>query len=90
MTQEKQNELKAEIRDLQNNLVRKKQELYKLMNDPEIPKPDKPEDNKSKGLGDSIKKVTDKLGIKQCGGCKKRQDKLNRLFPYKTYPKKEE
>lgn len=90
MTQEKQNQLKTEIRDLQNNLVRKKQELYKLMNDPEIPKSDKPADNKSKGLGDSIKKVTDKLGIKQCGGCKKRQDKLNRLFPYKTYPKKEE
>ena len=23
----------------------------------------------SAGLGDTIKKVTDKLGIKQCGGC---------------------
>jgi hypothetical protein len=41
-------------------------------------------DNKSKGLGDTIKKVTDKLGIKQCGKCKKRQEKLNKMFPYKT------
>lgn len=47
-------------------------------------------DNKSKGLGDTIKKVTNKLGIKQCGGCKKRQEKLNRLFPYKKEPKLEE
>lgn len=38
---------------------------------------------KSKGLGDSIKKVTDKLGIKQCGGCKRRQALLNKFFPYK-------
>jgi hypothetical protein len=47
------------------------------------------EDHKSKGLGDTIKKVTDKLGIKQCGGCKKRQDALNRLVPYKKADKKE-
>ena len=45
---------------------------------------------KSKGLGDTVKKITDKMGIKQCGGCKKRQKKLNRLFPYKNYDKKEE
>jgi hypothetical protein len=44
----------------------------------------------SKGLGDTIKKVTDKMGIKQCGGCKKRQEKLNRLFPYGKDEKKEE
>ena len=43
----------------------------------------------SKGLGDTIKKVTDKLGIKQCGGCKKRQEKLNRLFPYGKDDKKD-
>ena len=48
------------------------------------------EENKSKGLGDTIKKVTNKLGIKQCGGCKKRQEKLNRLFPYKKEPKLKE
>ena len=63
------------------------------MNDPEIPKqekPDQPKPDSSQGLGDSIKKVTDALGIKQCGGCKRRQEKLNRLFPYKNYDKKEE
>ena len=50
--------------------------------------------SKSKGLGDSIAKVTsatklDKiaesiaksLGKQDCG-CSKRQDKLNKLFPY--------
>lgn len=41
-------------------------------------------ENESKGLGDTIKKVTDKLGIKQCGKCKKRQAKLNKMFPYKS------
>ena len=37
----------------------------------------------SLGIGDSIKKVTDALKIPQCGGCRRRQEKLNRLFPYK-------
>jgi hypothetical protein len=41
----------------------------------------------SKGLGDTIKKVTDRLGIKQCGSCARRQKKLNRLFPYKPKTK---
>ena len=43
----------------------------------------------SKGLGDSIAKLTRKIGIKQCGGCKKRQAKLNNLFPYKQPDKKD-
>ena len=37
----------------------------------------------SKGVGDTIKKVTDALRIPQCGACKRRQEKLNRLFPYR-------
>jgi len=49
---------------------------------------------KSKGLGDSVEKVTVKTGIKKvvdavskatgkdCG-CAKRKDTLNRMFPYK-------
>jgi len=41
----------------------------------------------SKGLGDSIKKVTGMLKIPQCDACKRRQEKLNRLFPYKETPK---
>ncbi len=45
---------------------------------------------KSKGLGDSIEKITTATGIKaavdkitngDCG-CKKRKDKLNNMFPY--------
>jgi hypothetical protein len=38
--------------------------------------------NQSKGLGDTIAKVTTALGIKPCGGCKERQRALNELFPY--------
>jgi hypothetical protein len=49
--------------------------------------------NKSKGLGDSIEKITKATGIKKvvdtvskiagkdCG-CTKRKENLNRLFPY--------
>ena len=51
------------------------------------------ENTKSKGLGDTIEKITKATGIrkvvkkvskaidKDCG-CAKRQDNLNRLFPY--------
>tara|TARA_R100001369_G_C3221262_1_gene150099 strand:+ start:9 stop:221 length:213 start_codon:yes stop_codon:yes gene_type:complete len=51
------------------------------------------EKNKSKGLGDTIAKITKATGIKKvvdtvskavdkdCG-CEKRQGTLNRLFPY--------
>lgn len=37
----------------------------------------------SAGLGDTIAKATKAIGIKPCGGCKKRQAKLNKLVPYK-------
>jgi len=37
---------------------------------------------KSEGLGDTVKKITNAMGIKQCAPCKRRQQKLNRLFPY--------
>jgi len=51
------------------------------------------ESNKSKGLGDTIEKITTATGIKKivdkvsktiekdCG-CKERKETLNRLFPY--------
>lgn len=39
---------------------------------------------KSYGLGDSIKKFTNWLGITQCEKCKERQQILNRWFPYKN------
>ena len=53
------------------------------------------ESNKSKGLGDSIEKITKLTGIKslaQMGarvmgkkdcGCNKRKEVLNKVFPYK-------
>ena len=52
------------------------------------------ESNKSKGLGDSIEKITRATGIKKvvdnvskatgkdCG-CNKRKQTLNKMFPYK-------
>ena len=51
-------------------------------------------ENKSKGLGDSIEKITKATGIKKvvdkvsrvtgkdCG-CRKRKQQLNKMFPYK-------
>ena len=36
----------------------------------------------SRGLGDTIAKLTRAVGIKPCGGCKQRQAALNRLLPY--------
>tara|TARA_Y100000356_G_scaffold117417_1_gene107649 strand:+ start:915 stop:1175 length:261 start_codon:yes stop_codon:yes gene_type:complete len=50
--------------------------------------------DKSKGLGDTIHKITSKTGIKwlvkfimkpigSCG-CESRRDKLNKMFPYKN------
>lgn len=50
----------------------------------------KEQNDKSKGLGDTIKKVTEALKIKQCDACIKRQERLNRLFPYKNKPKNKE
>lgn len=37
----------------------------------------------SRGLGDTIEKATSKIGIRSCGGCKRRRDWLNRAVPYK-------
>lgn len=44
-------------------------------------------EQESRGLGDTVKKITEAVGIKQCGSCAKRQKKLNRLFPYKPKTK---
>jgi hypothetical protein len=37
---------------------------------------------KSKGLGDTVKKLTDKIGIKPCTKCEKRRRYLNRILAY--------
>ena len=41
---------------------------------------------RSKGLGDTVKKAIDTVTrgkIKPCNGCKKRQEALNKVMPYK-------
>tara|TARA_Y100001973_G_C5160456_1_gene313218 strand:+ start:289 stop:729 length:441 start_codon:yes stop_codon:yes gene_type:complete len=50
---------------------------------PENSKPNEETTDKSRGLGDTIAKMTNAVGIKPCGGCKKRQAMLNKAFPYK-------
>ena len=43
----------------------------------------------SLGLGDTIAKITDALGIEKCEKCEERRKNFNRLFPwlsYKDYP----
>ena len=39
---------------------------------------------RSKGLGDTIAKVTKWAGIEPCESCKKRQNKLNKLISYNS------
>lgn len=36
----------------------------------------------SRGLGDTVAKIVKKTGIKPCGGCQKRRQKLNKAFAY--------
>ena len=36
-----------------------------------------------KGVGDSVARVLKKFGVRPCESCKKRQETLNKLFPYK-------
>jgi hypothetical protein len=40
--------------------------------------------SESKGLGDTIAKITKVIKIKPCKQCKKRQEKLNKMFPYEN------
>jgi hypothetical protein len=37
----------------------------------------------SRGVGDTIAKITSAVGLKPCGGCKQRQEWLNKKLPYK-------
>lgn len=38
---------------------------------------------RSRGVGDTIARITTAVGIKPCGGCAKRQAALNKMFSYK-------
>lgn len=44
--------------------------------------------NKMAGLGDLVAKVTDTLGIRKCSACSKRQQVLNKAFPFKRVDQK--
>ena len=48
---------------------------------PEPPLPQATRQN-WRGLGDVIASATKAVGIKPCGGCRKRQEKLNQLVPF--------
>jgi hypothetical protein len=56
----------------------------------EAPKDEKPccqetvEKSRSRirGLGDVVAAATSAVGVKPCGGCKKRQEALNKMFPF--------
>ena len=39
--------------------------------------------SESKGIGDSIAKLTKAVGIEPCKSCEKRKNILNKLFPFK-------
>jgi len=41
------------------------------------------ESSGSRGLGDTIAKITGAVGIKTCGKCEERRKKLNKIFPYR-------
>lgn len=36
-----------------------------------------------RGFGDTVAAITTAVGIKPCGGCKARQEALNRMFPFR-------
>lgn len=55
---------------------------YRALWDRMVAMPTAPAKKKSRGLGDTIAKITKAIGIAPCKKCKKRQKKLNELFPY--------
>jgi hypothetical protein len=65
-------------------LCRTREEYFRAWEEGRGPGQGKPWDpsQPSRGLGDTIAKVTTAVGIRRCGGCKKRQAQLNRLVPY--------
>jgi hypothetical protein len=56
--------------------------IYEVDNAPPPAPPPAP----MRGLGDAIARATTAVGIRPCGGCKKRQEALNRLVPFKENP----
>lgn len=46
------------------------------------------ETDEMEGLGDAVAKVTKRLGIKECRGCRRRRKWLNRKVPFSRNRKK--
>ena len=42
------------------------------------------EQNRLRGIGDVIARMTKAVGIAPCDSCKKRQESLNKMFPFAT------
>ena len=36
-----------------------------------------------RGVGDTVKRVAEKVGVKPCGGCQQRREQLNQKLPYR-------
>ena len=81
----------SDIMASQQKEVETMQEQQFFMDDPRIP-------IESRGIGDTLAKITKATGIKKAVdtvfdaigkdcGCTERQSKLNRMFPYKNAPK---
>ena len=73
-TQEAYDALYQQFLPIQHKYLHMKKKLEALKN------------GKSRGLGDTVEKVINKVTagkVKSCGKCKKRRDALNRAFPYK-------
>jgi hypothetical protein len=51
---------------------------------PRVLNPVESSEIKVRGLGDVIARATSAIGIKPCGGCKQRQEALNKLIPFNT------
>lgn len=64
--------------------------MHVNFNQPQEPEPEPlrvrvPFLNQSVGLGDAIKAATETVGIQPCGGCKKRQELLNRRIVFNPW-----
>ena len=83
-------EFDIETLELMQGLINKRLTLLKSMQDVANKKQMSGTTGKSKGLGDTVEKITKATGIKSlfdtvtggdCG-CKERKEKLNKKFPY--------
>jgi len=71
-----------EIRQAHKDKARKQAAQFQKHQPPMIRR----QKRKSKGVGDTVSRLIKKMTrgkVKECGGCKKRREALNKRFPYK-------